>query len=71
MSVYIACDKCEKRLKIPETVVGRPIKCPACGSVFKAEPAKVQPGIPAPGPTVEEPAPTAVARHRTAPSVHE
>jgi hypothetical protein len=42
MSVAIVCDKCEKRLTIPETVVGRSIKCPACGAVFKADPTKVQ-----------------------------
>ncbi len=42
MSVSIVCDKCEKRLTIPESVVGRSIKCPACGAVFKADPAKVQ-----------------------------
>jgi hypothetical protein len=59
MSVYIACDKCDKRLKIPEEVVGRPIKCPVCGSVFKATPEKVVPG--------EE---AAVAPVRLAPAAH-
>jgi hypothetical protein len=43
MSVYIACDKCDKRLKIPDEVVGRAIKCPVCGSVFKATPENVLP----------------------------
>jgi hypothetical protein len=43
MPVYIACDKCQKRLKIPENVVGHSIKCPACNTVFKADPAKVLP----------------------------
>jgi hypothetical protein len=43
MPVYIPCDKCQKRLKIPETVVGQAIKCPACAAVFKADPAKVLP----------------------------
>src|SRR5437764_8294178 len=43
MPVYIACDKCQKRLKIPDNVVGHSIKCPACNAVFKADPAKVQP----------------------------
>ena len=43
MSVYIACDKCDKRLKIPESVVGHAIKCPVCGSVFKSTPEKVVP----------------------------
>jgi hypothetical protein len=43
MAVYIACDKCQKRLKIPENVIGHSIKCPACNSVFKADPTKVLP----------------------------
>jgi hypothetical protein len=60
MSVYIACDKCEKRLKIPEEVVGHPIKCPVCGSVFKATPEKVAPEKAA-----------AIAPVRLAPAAHE
>ncbi len=43
MSVYIPCEHCQKRLKIPENVVGRSIKCPACNGVFKSDPAKVLP----------------------------
>jgi len=43
MAVYIACDKCQKRLKIPDNIVGHSIKCPACNTVFKADPARVQP----------------------------
>ncbi|HEX5269501.1 MAG TPA: hypothetical protein VFW33_03390 [Gemmataceae bacterium] len=42
MSVDIACEKCDKRLKIPESVVGRAIKCPACGAVFPSTPDKVE-----------------------------
>jgi len=48
-----------------------PIKCPACGSVFKAEPEKVHPAEAAPAPAVEERQTAAVARHRTAPTVRE
>jgi len=65
MSVYIPCDKCRKRLKIPETVVGRSIKCPTCGAVFKADPAKVLSAKPS-APPAEVPEPAAVA-----PAAHE
>ncbi len=41
MSVFISCDQCRKRLKIPESVVGRAVKCPACGAVFKSSAAQV------------------------------
>jgi hypothetical protein len=57
MSVSIVCDKCEKRLNIPETVVGRSIKCPACGAVFKADPARVQAGTARPAPKPARPEP--------------
>jgi hypothetical protein len=65
MSVYIACDKCEKRLKIPESVVGRDIKCPVCGNVFKSAPEKVQPSKAA------VVAPVAIAPVATAPAAIE
>jgi hypothetical protein len=61
MPVYIACDKCQKRLKIPEDVIGRSIKCPSCGSVFKADPAKAAAAVaPAPAPVPKHPAPAAL-----------
>jgi hypothetical protein len=61
MPVYIACDKCQKRLKIPEDVIGRSIKCPSCGSVFKADPAKAAAAVaPAPTPAPKHSAPAAL-----------
>jgi hypothetical protein len=51
MPVYLPCEKCQKRLKIPESVLGRAIKCPACGGVFKSEASKVLPTVAAPGPS--------------------
>jgi hypothetical protein len=48
MSVYIACDHCQKRLKVPEEVVGRAIKCPSCGGVFQSDATKVLPDTAAP-----------------------
>jgi hypothetical protein len=66
MSVYLACEQCQKRLKIPENVVGRSIKCPACGAVFKSDPSKVLPGKSAPRPVMEEREPVAVVPQRAA-----
>jgi hypothetical protein len=63
MPVYIPCEKCQKRLKIPENVLGKSIKCPACGSVFKADPEKATPAEakPAPAPAAPPPHPVPVA----------
>jgi hypothetical protein len=66
MSVYIACDKCQKRLKIPENVLGRSIKCPSCGAVFKSDATKVLPATPA-----EAPAHAVTTPKHTAPATHE
>jgi phage FluMu protein Com len=36
MSVLIRCDQCQKKLSIPETGLGKKIRCPACKAVFVA-----------------------------------
>lgn len=64
MPVYIPCDKCQKRLKIPENVLGRSIKCPACGSVFTADPEKATPAE-------AKSAPPPAAPPRPAPVAHD
>src|ERR1700693_6375404 len=35
MSIVVSCPKCERKLKVAETSLGRSVKCP-CGNVFKA-----------------------------------
>jgi hypothetical protein len=52
MSVYIACEQCQKRLKIPEEILGRSIECPSCGTVFKSNPSMVVTSKPAAPPPV-------------------
>jgi hypothetical protein len=37
MTVKLVCDACKKGLKIPNTVLGKKIKCPSCGAVFVAQ----------------------------------
>jgi FKBP-type peptidyl-prolyl cis-trans isomerase len=36
MNVKLVCEACKKGLKIPDTVLGKKIKCPSCGAVFVA-----------------------------------
>jgi len=33
----VQCSKCQKNLKIPATLIGKKVKCPACDGVFLAE----------------------------------
>jgi len=33
----VQCSKCQKSLKIPATLIGKKVKCPACDGVFLAE----------------------------------
>ncbi len=33
----VQCSKCQKKLKIPATLIGKKVKCPACNGVFVAE----------------------------------
>lgn len=34
MTLLIRCTGCQKQLKVPETLVGKKVKCPACGVVL-------------------------------------
>lgn len=62
----IKCPSCEKTLKVPESVLGKKVKCKACEEVFVAEPADDEPrpkkaagkaAKPAAKPKKEEPKP--------------
>lgn len=35
MPTAIACPKCKKKYSLPDTMLGKPIKCPACKTMFK------------------------------------
>ena len=52
--VIIACSKCGKQYKVPDTTVGSTVRCKGCGGGFVAETAQKS----APTPTVATPAPT-------------
>src|SRR5207245_719685 len=32
--IFVSCPQCERPLRVPDELVGRPAKCPACGLTF-------------------------------------
>jgi predicted Zn finger-like uncharacterized protein len=44
MPTVIACPSCQKQLKVPDELIGRPVKCPGCKETFTAQ----LPSTPAP-----------------------
>lgn len=67
VTVTIECPSCHRRLRMPEVMVGRTVKCPACGTSF---PAAVSPSEPSPAPPEERsPAVEAPAEPSAPPTV--
>ena len=55
MSQRVSCPHCEKPLRVPETLLGRSVKCPGCGGSFTAEAATAaEPVAPPPARREEE-----------------
>ena len=38
MPLGIICGGCKRKLRIPETLVGKPVKCPGCGLKVNTKP---------------------------------
>jgi hypothetical protein len=37
MPDIVNCPQCERKLKVPDTLLGKPVKCPTCGATFTAD----------------------------------
>jgi hypothetical protein len=44
MPIQVACSGCGKKLTVRDELVGKRIKCPACGTTFEASPGAATPG---------------------------
>jgi hypothetical protein len=53
MPTVIHCPSCERKLKVPETLLGKKVKCPSCGTQFTG-------AAPDEGPAEEQEEPTEV-----------
>jgi predicted Zn finger-like uncharacterized protein len=49
----VSCPECQRKLRVPNDLVGKPVKCPTCGRTFTADPATQAPP-PEPPPTRQE-----------------
>jgi hypothetical protein len=55
MPLVIACPICQQKIRAPETVIGRQIKCPQCKTPFIAQDtSSLAAGVVSPGGTVRE-----------------
>ena len=43
MAIVVHCPSCERRLRVPDNLLGAKVKCPTCGTVFLGEAAEVPP----------------------------
>ena len=83
MPVRVVCSQCHKQLQVPDQLLGKSVRCLACGAVFVAEeiidavlveePVPVVPPVAAPKkpgpPPLPAPGPSAVPRRRSFPPV--
>lgn len=53
MAVLIECPSCQRKLRLADTMVGRPVKCPACSTAFTASAGSPE-ELPVPIQAVEE-----------------
>jgi predicted Zn finger-like uncharacterized protein len=49
MSAAVECPACKRKLKVPESLLGKSVRCPSCDHTFNAPPPdEPPPGVPAP-----------------------
>src|SRR6266542_5910886 len=66
MSIVLSCPDCSRKLKVPDELLGKKVKCPACGKVFKGETE-----APSGPPPLEDEAPAPEERFEDEPPPHE
>ena len=56
----VSCPECKRKLRVPDELIGKLVKCPTCGQTFNADPA-TQPPLPEPPPPPREEKPALAA----------
>jgi hypothetical protein len=57
MNIEITCQQCQRRLRVPEDLIGTLVKCPNCETIFTATEDQPEPAAPGPRPVEDEPRP--------------
>jgi hypothetical protein len=65
MPALIVCPKCNRKLRVPENLMGKKVKCPSCGTAFTA--AEAEEDLPT-APLIEEKEAPPSPRRKPAPS---
>jgi predicted Zn finger-like uncharacterized protein len=58
MPEVVNCPQCERKLRVPEELLGKKVKCPTCGNTFTAEAPPGGGDAPPPSPPPEEERPS-------------
>lgn len=62
MPVVVVCPSCNAKMKAPDNLVGKTVKCPSCAALVQVKaPASAPAPAPAPAPVVRKPAPKPAA----------
>jgi predicted Zn finger-like uncharacterized protein len=58
-SELVSCPDCQRKLRVPNELIGKTVKCPTCGHTFTADPTiQAPPPPPPPSPAEDRPART-------------
>jgi len=60
MADYVVCPDCERKLRVPQNLIGKPVRCPACQKIFTA---KVVAGAAKAAPPAKKGRPAPARRH--------
>jgi hypothetical protein len=55
MPEVINCPSCQRKLQVPEALIGQDVQCPTCGATFTASAASAGPAAPPPPVLIETP----------------
>src|SRR5438445_13612932 len=55
MSTIVDCPSCSRKLRVPDELLGKKVKCPTCSGTFDAVAAPALAGTPAPSSPIKPP----------------
>jgi hypothetical protein len=69
MAEVLSCPECQRKLQVPESLMGQDVQCPTCGATFQADTSKpVRPALDGSPPVVKPEPPLPESRQLDRPS---